>query len=424
MTIAELYSIYLKHPIVTTDSRKIPADSIFFALKGDNFNGNNYALQALENGASYAVVDEPVATNNNRILQFNDVLSTLQALAKHHREQFNCPVIAITGSNAKTTTKELVHATLNTTYTTYTTEGNLNNHIGIPLTLLKVKNDAKIIVIEMGANHQKEIAGYCQYVLPTHGLITNCGKAHLEGFGGVEGIKKGKGELFDYLRATNGTCFIFNDYDYLVSMSKGIKNIITYGTANANYVGNVVNDNTEFIAINYNNQTINTKLVGNYNLPNLLAALTIGLYFNVEFKKIKNALENYQPSNSRSQLIKKGSNTIILDAYNANPSSMQLAVENFGKINHHKKMVFLGAMKELGDDTKAEHENLVKLLEQLQLTNVVLVGSEFLQTTHGFTYFSTAEAATDWLKQQSITDSYILIKGSRSTKMETVLEAL
>jgi UDP-N-acetylmuramoyl-tripeptide--D-alanyl-D-alanine ligase len=422
MQIEELYKIYLQHPSVQTDTRKIKQGDIFFALKGGNFNGNLFALQAIELGAAYAIVDEDI--QGEKIIKVLDVLQTLQNLAKYHREQFTIPFIAITGSNGKTTTKELIHQVLSTTYKTYTTEGNLNNHIGIPLTILKIKQDAQVAVIEMGANHQKEIEAYCKYAQPTHGLITNCGKAHLEGFGGVEGIRKGKGELFDYLRANNGICFIMKDYDYLNEMSQGIASIFSYGTVNANVVGNVFGYNT-FLQVSISSgitETIKTQLVGDYNLPNVLAAVAIGVYFKIDAHNIKNALEAYTPSNSRSQLIKKDSNTIILDAYNANPSSMKLAIENFAKVDADKKVLLLGGMMELGDESIAEHQAIVELLNQYHWQHVVLVGGDFNKITHPYIYFDTSTLAKEWLIKNNFTDTHLLVKGSRSMQMEKVLE--
>jgi UDP-N-acetylmuramoyl-tripeptide--D-alanyl-D-alanine ligase len=424
MQIENLYSTYLQYPSIQTDTRKIKKDDLFFALKGENFNGNLFAQQAIDLGAAYVIVDEELNFVSNKIIKVDNVLQTLQDLAKYHREQFTVPFIAITGSNGKTTTKELIHQVLSTTYKTYTTEGNLNNHIGIPLTILKIKQGAEIAVIEMGANHQKEIEGYCIYTQPTHGLITNCGKAHLEGFGGVEGIKKGKGELYDYLRVNNGTVMLLNDYDYLIEMSKGIASIFTYGTNHADVVGNILNHDT-FLQVTISkgiNETIKTQLVGDYNLPNVLAAVAVGVFFNVEANKIKAALENYSPSNSRSQLIKKDSNTIILDAYNANPSSMKLAIENFAKIDAYKKVLLLGGMMELGDESIAEHKSIVDLLGNNIWQNVVLVGGDFNKITHPYIYFANSTLAKEWLVNNNFTNTHFLIKGSRSMQMEKVLE--
>ncbi|HTH32198.1 MAG TPA: UDP-N-acetylmuramoyl-tripeptide--D-alanyl-D-alanine ligase [Lacibacter sp.] len=424
MRIEELYQLFLQHSSIQTDTRKLKEGDLFFALRGDNFNGNQFALQALENGAAYAIVDEEIITADNRIILVDDVLNTLQQLAKYHRQQFNIPFLAITGSNGKTTTKELVHAVLSSHFKTYTTEGNLNNHIGIPLTLLKVKADAEIAVIEMGANHQKEIEGYCKYALPTHGLINNVGKAHLEGFGGIEGVKKGKGELYDFIRETNGTIFINTDFDYLIEMSSGIADKVSYGTHDASTTGNLISSEP-FLIVNIMNQPdigeIKTQLVGDYNLPNVLAAVCVGLHFAVPADKIKTAIENYTPSNSRSQLIQSGTNKIILDAYNANPSSMQLAIENFAKLPANKKVLMLGAMAELGEASLDEHQNIIDLIKKFNWHKVVLVGGDFNKISHPFENFKTSAEARNWYKDQQLTKTHLLIKGSRSMRMEEIL---
>ncbi len=425
MNIEQLYKIFLQYPSVQTDTRKLQHGDIFFALKGPNFNANQFASQALKAGAAYVVIDEQPSEMNERFILVDDVLTTLQELAKYHRQQFNIPFIGITGSNGKTTTKELVSTVLASHYITYTTEGNLNNHIGIPITLLRVKKDAEMAVIEMGANHQKEIESYCTYVMPTHGIITNCGKAHLEGFGGMDGVRKGKGELFDYLRGHNGTAFIFSDYDYLVDMSKGISAIVRYGTSDAEVTGEVITSKP-FLKVKMTRGTklneINTNLVGDYNLPNVLCAVAIGKFFKVPDEKILSAIENYVPSNSRSQMIEKGSNHIILDAYNANPSSMKAAIENFAKINAIDKVLMIGAMMELGEESITEHESIIHLLQQYNWAKVVLVGGDYAKIAHQYIFFENSDKARDWFEQQQFKNSYILIKGSRSMKMEKVLE--
>lgn len=424
MEIAALYSLFKKHPSVQTDTRKLQAGDLFFALKGPSFNGNQFALQALEAGAAYAVIDEAPAVADDRLILVTDVLSTLQQLAGYHRSQFNIPFIAITGSNGKTTTKELVHAVLNAHFTTYTTQGNLNNHIGIPLTILRVREDAQMAVVEMGANHQKEIEGYCTYTRPTHGIITNAGKAHLEGFGGVEGVKKGKGELYDYLRANHGTAFAFDDYDYLHTMSQGIKEIIWYGTGNGNITGSVL-ASEPFLQVAIRQgasfSTLQTQLVGDYNLPNVLCAITIGKHFGVPDAAIKQAIESYKPGNSRSQLVEKGTNSIILDAYNANPSSMRAAIQNFAALQAPAKVLLLGAMMELGPESKQEHQALADLLQQYSWKQVVLVGGDFKQVQSPYLYLEDALQAREWLQQQHFEHTHILVKGSRSTGMERVL---
>lgn len=425
MQIEQLYQIYLQHPQVQTDTRKLQSGDLFFALKGDNFNGNAFTGQALAAGAAYAIVDEDTGLSDERIIQVPDVLTALQQLAKRHREHFtHIPFVAITGSNGKTTTKELVHEVLSTTYTTYTTIGNLNNHIGVPLTILKIKADAQMAVIEMGANHQKEIAGYCEYAMPTHGIITNCGKAHLEGFGGLEGVRKGKGELYDYLRAHDGTAFVMWDYDYLRTMSEGLPHVHTYGTDGAELNGRVLSS-TGFLSVGISDAPalaqIDTHLVGEYNLPNVLVAVALGRYFKVPDEKIKAAIEQYQPSNSRSQLLEWQGNKVILDAYNANPTSMRAAIENFAKMEGTNKVLLLGGMMELGEGSIAEHEGIVALIQQYPWQAVVLVGGDYAHIAHPFIYFNNATEAGTWLQQQALTNAMLLVKGSRSMQMEKVL---
>jgi UDP-N-acetylmuramoyl-tripeptide--D-alanyl-D-alanine ligase len=479
MTIENLYEIYLRHPSIQTDTRQLRRGDLFFALKGPNFNGNQFAAKALELGAAYAILDETPASPaeapgqtpdtaapakadpptdlvppevSDRLIPVPDVLTTLQALALHHRCQFNIPFIAITGSNGKTTTKELIHAVLSSTFTTYTTKGNLNNHIGIPLTILSVRADAQLVVIEMGANHQKEIEGYCAYTLPTHGIITNVGKAHLEGFGGLEGVKKGKGELYDFLRATHGTAFVLQDSPDLIEMSHGIPNLITYGTHGADFVGAATaSGETTFLHVDITHGAstgpIHTQLVGDYNLPNVLAAVAVGKHFGVPDNRIRKSIEAYTPSNSRSQLIEKDGNHIILDAYNANPSSMRAAIENFARlpitIPGHKtpgtsrnrtipdhptpgtsldhKILILGAMAELGPESLAEHQSIIDLIAQYPWQQVVLVGGDFRKLSHPYLSFANSKEAGHWLRGVGLTDAYLLIKGSRSQKMEEVL---
>jgi UDP-N-acetylmuramoyl-tripeptide--D-alanyl-D-alanine ligase len=425
MNIHDLYKLYEQYPSVQTDTRNLKSGDIFFALKGGNFNGNDFAQQAIDAGAAYAVIDEAAFEIPDKTFLVDDVLTALQQLAKHHREQFTIPFIAITGSNGKTTTKELVHAVLSCSYKAYTTEGNLNNHIGIPLTILKIKKDAEIAVIEMGANHQKEIEGYCVYTQPTHGIITNCGKAHLEGFGDIEGVKKGKGELYDYLRKNNGVAFVMWDYEYLQDMSKGITSILKYGTANADVEGKVIKSEP-FLEVEIikgvDTGSIKTQLVGDYNLPNVLVAVATGKYFNVPADSIKEAIRNYSPSNSRSQLVEKGSNKIILDAYNANPSSMKLAIENFSRLQADNKVLMLGAMAELGKESLDEHKDIVDVIKQNQWKAVVLVGGDFLKFQHPYHSFANSTEAKGWLQAQHLENTHMLIKGSRSMQMEKVLD--
>lgn len=425
MTIPQLYHIYQLHPSIQTDTRKLTEGDMFFALKGPNFNGNLFAKQALEMGAAYAVVDEDVDGSDPRVLRVEDTLATLQELARYHREQFSIPFIAITGSNGKTTSKELVSAVLASHFITYTTQGNLNNHIGVPLTLLSVRKNAQMAVIEMGANHQKEIEGYCYYTQPTHGIITNIGKAHLEGFGGEEGVKKGKGELFDYLRVHNGIAFVFADHAVFQNMVQGIRDVIWYGTREGDVQG-TVSMSEPFLQVSVNKGFpssihIQSQLVGDYNLPNILCAVAVGRYFGVPEEKIRTAIENYIPSNSRSQLVKDGTNSVVLDAYNANPSSMHLAIENFAKLHAQKKVLMLGGMMELGSSSLQEHKNIAALIKQHPWDAVVLVGGDFGRFDHGFIYFPDSLAAARWFREQHFDHTHILIKGSRSMQMERIL---
>ncbi len=423
LTTEELYSFYLEHPNVQTDTRRIQQNSLFFALKGPNFNGNSFAGQALKKGAAYAIVDEPEYQTDDRILLVPDVLNALQQLAAYHRTQFSIPFIAITGSNGKTTTKELTHAILRTTFHAYATEGNLNNHIGIPLTLLRIKPEIEIALIEMGANHQKEIEHYCKIVRPTHGLITNIGKAHLEGFGGLEGVKRGKGELFDALRETNGVAFACADFPYFKEMTEGLKLVHWYGTSeNLEVHGKAVQKEPYLVAeVNYG-KIIATKLAGTYNLYNLLAAAAIGKHFGVSEENINSAIAGYNPGNARSQVVYHGRNVFILDAYNANPSSMRAAITDFAARHDATKSLFLGAMMELGADSKAEHQELVDFIQQYTWKDVLLVGGDFSEVTHPYAYFPDVSTARQWFTKQDYKQVTTLIKGSRSIAMEKILE--
>lgn len=406
----------------------LKAGEIFFALKGPNFNGNAFASKALEIGAAAVVIDEPVVAENDNVFLVDDCLKALQKLANHHRKQFSIPFIAITGSNGKTTTKELINAVLSKTFKTYTTKGNLNNHIGVPLTLLSIQHDAEMAVIEMGANHQKEIESYCAIAEPTHGLITNCGKAHMEGFGGVEGIRRGKGELFQFLVHHSGTAFINSDLDYFEEMSKQIGNRIFYGSRRGDFSTRIIQDEPLLVVEvqdqQCGKQKIFSRLVGAYNKPNIEAAVCIGKYFGISLDQIRTAIEAYTPDNARSQLIERGSNKIILDAYNANPSSMQVALESFVRQKHGNKYLFLGAMMELGEDAIHEHRLLVEAIQKTGIKNVVLVGGDFSAIDHPFLYFPDSTSAAAWVRQHPPAEALILIKGSRSTKMEKILEAL
>lgn len=419
-----------------TDTRDIKPGSIFFALKGENFNGNQFAEKALEMGCAYAVIDEKEFQKNENYFLVDDVLSALQQLANHHRKQLNIPVIGITGSNGKTTSKELVNAVLSKKFKVLATVGNLNNHIGVPLTLLSITKEHEMAIVEMGANHQGEIAELCSIAEPDFGIITNIGKAHLEGFGGIEGVKKGKSELYKYVQSKGGKLFVHGDDEVLLELA-GSTEKVTYGTKKLyDIVGSIHENATEFIsfqwATRYNavnikkSELIPTQLVGIYNYYNLLCAACVGHYFKVEDELINQALKEYTPSNNRSQLHKTKSNTLILDYYNANPSSMSLAIDNFASLNQPNKMVILGDMLELGSESEKEHDAIVALLQEKNITNALLVGPLFIQAgkKNNSKTFATSDEAVEFLKQNKITEATILIKGSRGIKLEKVVEVL
>lgn len=433
--IKDLYNHFLEHPIVCTDTRDIKPGSIFFALKGDNFNANKFAEQALNSGCSLAVIDEAEYRKDNRFLLVDDVLSALQALANYHRKQLTIPVISITGSNGKTTSKELINAVLSQKYNVLATKGNLNNHIGVPLTLLNISKKHEIAIVEMGANHQGEIAMLCKIAEPDFGMITNIGKAHLEGFGGYEGVVKAKSEMYHYIKEKGGKLFVNTDNPLLRTLSEGI-NKVSFGTSdNTDFTGIFVESNP-FVKLKFKAKqdvqnitkkpTVLTQLVGNYNYENILAAACIGHYFKVSEVEIQKGLEGYVPSNNRSQVMKTQHNTLLLDAYNANPSSMNAAIENFAQMDQPNKMVILGDMLELGDDSRKEHDAIVKLLNNKKITNVILVGPFFMESGKLIkaTTFSNSDEAVSYLKKNSVRDTTILIKGSRGIKLEKVAEVL
>ncbi|MDF2437220.1 MAG: hypothetical protein K0Q95_1596 [Bacteroidota bacterium] len=435
--IEKIYAQFVKHPAVCTDTREIKKDSIFFALKGENFNGNRFAMQALENGCSMVVGDEAEYAKDERCVLVKDVLSTLQELANHHRKQMKIPVIGITGSNGKTTSKELINAVLSQKYKVLATKGNLNNHIGVPLTLLSITPEHEMAIVEMGANHQGEIEMLSKIAEPDFGIITNIGKAHLEGFGGIEGVKKGKSELYRYIQEHKGRLFVHADDDVLIELA-GLTDKVTYGTKKLyDIVGSMsTSEQKEFIsfqwATRYNaanvkkSEMVNTKLVGVYNYYNLLCAACVGNYFKVEDALINKALSEYVPSNNRSQLQKTETNTLILDYYNANPSSMSLALENFASLQHTNKMVILGDMLELGQEGAKEHEAIVQLLQQKKIENALLVGPLFIEAGKSINAktFASSDDALNYLKEHPVKNSAILIKGSRGIKLEKVVEVL
>lgn len=429
MSLSVLYDLFLRHPAVCTDTRKVVPGSLFFALKGPNFNGNLFAQEALDKGAAYAVVDKSeVSGNNDRFVGVEDTLETLQDLAYHHRMQMDIPVIAITGSNGKTTTKELTTAVCRTRYRTLATEGNLNNHIGVPLTLLRLRPEHQVAIIEMGANHQREIALYCRIAAPTHGLITNCGKAHIEGFGGEAGVRKGKGELYDYLREEGGKVFLYADAPYLEEMAAGISGILRYGSSeNCEVQGTLLPDAKGFLRFRAKTKNdtaaIQTQLVGDYNLPNALAALAVGDALGIPLAEGARAVADYTPDNSRSQQIAWAGNTLILDAYNANPSSMRAAISAFADRTGGKGILWLGAMKEMGVDSEKEHRELVQFIQQWPWGNVVLVGKEFENTVTDARWFPDVETAFMEMQKDALpSGENILLKGSRGSRMERLLE--
>lgn len=426
MGIKDLYKIFLECKTVSTDTRQISEGVLFFALKGANFNGNEFAEKALKMGASYVVIDEEEYKVNEKCILVKDVLAALQALSNHHRKQFDIPFIAVTGSNGKTTTKELMYTVLSTTYKTQATKGNLNNHIGIPLTLLSIPEGTEMAVIEMGANHQKEIERYCTIVEPTHALITNIGKAHLEGFGGVEGVKKGKGELYEYILANNGVAFVNSTDITLMEISK-FPTPILY-PAVTNFFQCELLESTPFVKYkSEDGELIETKLTGAYNFDNIAAALCIGKYFRVSAKASNKAIAEYTPQNNRSQFVKKGSNEILLDAYNANPSSMKAAVENFNRLEMKNKRILLGDMFELGEESVSEHAMLGKLLSTCAFQQIILCGKNMkyaAEQLKSVDYFETKLELIFYLQNNKIADSSFLIKGSRGMGLESVLEYL
>ncbi|WP_299527400.1 UDP-N-acetylmuramoyl-tripeptide--D-alanyl-D-alanine ligase [uncultured Lutibacter sp.] len=419
MNIEQLYKLYTETYLVDTDTRKVRKGSIYFALKGENFNGNKFALEALKNGANYAIIDEEEFKTHQSCILVDNVLETLQQLANFHRQKLNIPIISLTGSNGKTTTKELINAVLNTKYRTTATFGNLNNHIGVPLTLLAMTPSTEIGIVEMGANHLKEIDFLCKIAEPSFGYITNFGKAHLEGFGSVEGVIKGKSELYDFLRENKGFAFVNSDDELQVKQSNGI-NSISFNKSAIQFV-----DANPFVKVQFKNTIIESKLIGKYNFNNIAAAIAIGNYFKISEEAIKNGIENYIPTNNRSQIIEKGTSKIILDAYNANPTSMQAALENFNELKDSSKIIFLGDMFELGKESKSEHQKIAELATSFNFYKVFLIGKAF-STTHvknAFIYDSFEDFKTS-NKNLAIDNTTILIKGSRGMELERILDLL
>jgi UDP-N-acetylmuramoyl-tripeptide--D-alanyl-D-alanine ligase len=428
MEISELYNLYKQYPEVSTDTRNSPVNSIFFALKGANFNGNEYAEKAIDSGCSYAVVDEAKYATRPNIIIVEDSLETLQKLANYHRRQIKTPIIAITGTNGKTTTKELITTILAQEYNVISTQGNLNNHIGVPLTLLRIKKEHEIAIVEMGANHVGEIKFLSEITEPNYGIITNLGHAHIEGFGSFENVVKAKGELYEYIRSTaNGKIFIDHSNTLLREMSEGITSIY-YGLEDDLFVSGKVLSISPYLEFEWKflntRKKVKTKLIGEYNLPNLLAAITAGKYMGVNSDRICEAIANYEPTNNRSQLKETGKNMLIIDAYNANPTSMHAALENFDHMNVQRKVLILGDMKELGADSDFEHQKIADYITQHSFDEVLFVGENFSKVKTDYLRFKTLNELRDHILKYPISDSYILLKGSRGVQLERCIDLL
>lgn len=432
----KLYEIFQKHPVISTDSRNCPQGCMFFALKGDNFNANAFALSALENGAAYAVVDDKQYAVDERFIVVDDVLETLQSLASYHRQQLKTTVLGITGTNGKTTTKELIASVLKEKFNVHFTQGNLNNHIGVPLTLLQLKPEHEMAVIEMGANHPGEIKFLAEIALPDFGIITNVGKAHLEGFGSFEGVMKTKAELYDFIFANAQKIFLNKGNDFLVSMAEksGFKTeerIISYQVGENDdkkqATGKILSCSPLLqLECTTQNETfdIQTNLIGTYNAENVLAAVAIGSFFGVENKKIKNGLEKYSPQNNRSQLTITDNNKLVVDAYNANPTSMRAAILNFAQMEVEDKTLILGDMLELGEQSAQEHQKIVDLLKENGLSHVILVGKDFIETKNDFTTYNNVSELKEYLAQNPLKNRFVLVKGSHGIHLEKLLDIL
>jgi UDP-N-acetylmuramoyl-tripeptide--D-alanyl-D-alanine ligase len=439
-TTEQLYQHYLNHPVISTDTRKIAPGSLFFALKGDRFDANTFAQQAIEAGAAFAVIDNPQYHFNEQCLLVVDVLTALQDLARHHRKQLTIPVIGLTGTNGKTTTKELINAVVSQQFNTLATQGNLNNHIGVPLTVLSINTTHQMAVIEMGANHVKEIELLSSIAQPTDGLITNVGKAHLEGFGSVEGVKIAKGELYDFLAGSGGTAFINSNNTILMEMygkRKFATPAVFYGDAIDDLVSGEITENAPLLSLEWTNNTsgetsaVKTQLTGAYNLDNILAAISLGVYFKLSTAQINEGLAGYQPKNNRSQVVRTETNTLICDYYNANPSSMMVAIENIGKITADKKVLILGDMFEMGAEAAAEHAAIMQKALETEVDERIFIGEEFSKAPvllHSGSFkgtaatYATTEEAIEGLRSHNIHNSTVLIKGSRGMALERLVE--
>lgn len=427
MSIIDLYDLFIHNPQITTDSRNCPKGSIFFALKGDKFDGNQYAGKALAPGCVYAVIDNPDYYIGERTILVDNVLKTLQQLAHHHRKVLGLPIIGITGTNGKTTTKELLAAVLSTKFNLLYTEGNFNNHIGVPLTLLRLTHDHEMAVIEMGASHPGDIKELVDIVHPNYGIITNVGRAHLEGFGSFEGVIRTKGELYDYIRRSKGKIFIKKENEYLQSIAKGIEQI-TYGNGDDAFASGQVVSCDPFLVFNWKQQgklhTVETHMIGSYNLDNVLAAVAVGRFFKIPAERISRAIAAYEPTNNRSQFKKTDNNELIIDAYNANPSSMKVALDNFITMPVQPKAIILGDMRELGPTSDELHAEVVEQIKKGQFDKVFLCGEHFSKVGKEFSPFATTEAMVEELRKQPLKGYHILIKGSHSMGLEKLADIL
>ena len=427
MSIIDLYDLFIHNPQITTDSRNCPKGSIFFALKGDKFDGNQYAGKALASGCVYAVIDNPDYYIGERTILVDNVLKTLQQLAHHHRKVLGLPIIGITGTNGKTTTKELLAAVLSTKFNLLYTEGNFNNHIGVPLTLLRLTHDHEMAVIEMGASHPGDIKELVDIVHPNYGIITNVGRAHLEGFGSFEGVIRTKGELYDYIRRSKGKIFIKKENEYLQSIAKGIEQI-TYGNGDDAFASGQVVSCDPFLVFNWKQQgklhTVETHMIGSYNLDNVLAAVAVGRFFKIPAERISRAIAAYEPTNNRSQFKKTDNNELIIDAYNANPSSMKVALDNYITMPVQPKAIILGDMRELGPTSDELHAEVVEQIKKGQFDKVFLCGEHFSKVGKEFSPFATTEAMVEELRKQPLKGYHILIKGSHSMGLEKLADIL
>lgn len=436
MELTTLYQLFLNSTGIVTDSRTIQPGCIFFALKGDNFDGNTFAPAAIEAGASHAVVSDP-GLQGEKFILVEDTLLTLQQLALHHRKQFNCPFIGITGSNGKTTTKELLNLVLSSRYRVGATKGNFNNHIGLPLTLLSFGTDLELGILEMGANHKGEIRELCKIGRPTHGLVTNIGKAHLEGFGGLEGVKRAKSELYQYLAENGGVAFVNKEENFLEELSGEVGERVFYGThklrkhQQMDCIGTVVSEfpaTIEFTDRKRQFYNLETRLSGKHSIANLMAAVAVGQYFEIPGEDICASLAGYTPGNNRAEVINTGTNTFLLDAYNANPSSMRSSIESFSQMEGERKLAILGGMKELGEYSDREHAELVDFIRSIfssDILTLVLVGSEFAKyKARADFWFASYDEVSNWFHTQNMKNTVVLIKGSRAYKLEQLLEGV